>query len=140
MLRRLFSYWHGARNEIFAGAGIVMLGAMVELFQPWPIKWLVDYVFGHQIPPPWLAGIFPALGGHDIARGITVVCLAILVLAVVLRFVSMFGHFFLMRAGSRLVQEFRCQACAHLHRLSLAYHDKTKVGESLTMLRLLNLC
>src|SRR5690606_9544782 len=109
MLRRLFSYWRGARNETIAGAVVLLLAAGVELLQPWPIKWLVDYVFGSQSPSPWLAKLLPALGGEDVARGITVVCLSILVLALLLRFISMFGHFFLMRAGSRIVQELRCQ-------------------------------
>jgi ABC-type multidrug transport system fused ATPase/permease subunit len=43
----------------------------------------------------------------------------------------MLGHFFLVRAGARIVQELRCRACEHLHRLSLAFHDKTKVGDSM---------
>lgn len=128
---RLFSYWRGARNETLAGAVILLLAAGLELLQPWPIKWLVDYVFGSQVPPAWLAKMLPALGGDNIARGITIVCLSILVLAILVRFVSMFGHFFLMRAGSRIVQELRCCASDQVHRLSLAYHDKTKVGDSL---------
>ncbi len=131
MLRRLFSYWHDAKNETFAGAAILLVSALVELLQPWPIKWLVDYVFGSQSPPTWLKRILPSLASHDASSGITTVCFSILALALLLRFISMFGHFFLMRAGTRLVQELRCHASAQVHRLSLAYHDKTKVGESL---------
>lgn len=131
MLRRLFSYWHGARNETLAGAIILIIGAILELLQPWPIKWLVDYVFGSQTPPAWLAKTLSPLANHDAAGGITMVCVSILILALLVRFVSMFGHFYLMRAGSQIVQELRCQASAHVHRQSLAYHDKTKVGESL---------
>ena len=110
---------------------MLILAAGVELLQPWPIKWLVDYVFGAQAPPRWLEKILPALASPEAARGITVVCLSILVLALLHRFISAFGHFFLMQAGARLVQEIRCHASAQVHRLSLAYHDKTKVGESL---------
>jgi ABC-type multidrug transport system fused ATPase/permease subunit len=41
------------------------------------------------------------------------------------------GHFFLLRAGAAIVQQLRCHACDQLHRLSLSYHDRTKVGDSL---------
>jgi len=41
------------------------------------------------------------------------------------------SQLFLLRAGARLVQQLRCHACEQLHRLSLAFHDRTKVGDSL---------
>ena len=114
-----------------AGGAVLVLAACVDLLQPWPIKWLVDYVFGNQTPPAWLSSIWPVLATDNIAGGITAVCLSILTLAVVYRCGITIGHFFLVRAGARVVQRLRCHACEHLHRLSVAYHDRTKVGDSL---------
>ncbi len=131
MLRRLLSYWHGSRKQLLAGGVLLVIGTAVELMQPWPIKWLIDYVFGDQTPPQWLDKLLPSLAGSDAARGIMVVCVSILMLAVAVRFIAMIGHFCLMRAGAQIVQELRVRASEHLHRLSLAYHDKTKVGDSL---------
>lgn len=131
MLRRLASYWRPARRETLVGGVILVLSAAVDLLQPWPIKWLVDYVFGQRPAPAWLNSLWPAFGARDIAGGITAVCVSILVLAVVYRLGITVGHFFLIRAGARIVQQLRCHACDHLHRLSLAYHDRTKVGDSL---------
>lgn len=131
MLRRLFSYWHTAKKETAAGGAILVFAAFVDLLQPWPIKWLVDYVFGSHAAPAWLTSVWPALGTKDVASGITAVCVSILVLALVYRLGITAGHFFLIRAGARVVQQLRCHACEHLHRLSLAYHDRTKVGDSL---------
>jgi ATP-binding cassette, subfamily B, bacterial len=108
-----------------------VLAAFVELLQPWPIKWLVDYVFGSQPTPQWLANIWPVLATENLAGGITAVCISILLLAILYRCGLTIGHFFLVRAGARVVQRLRCHACEHLHRLSVAYHDKTKVGDSL---------
>ncbi|MCP5524196.1 MAG: ABC transporter ATP-binding protein [Verrucomicrobiales bacterium] len=131
MLRRLRSYWQPARNETLAGGAILVLATAVDLLQPWPIKWLVDYVFGGLTPPAWLTSIWPVFATGDRAGGILAVCGSILALAVVYRVGITLGHFFLIRAGARMVQQLRCHACDQLHRLSLAYHDRTKVGDSL---------
>jgi ATP-binding cassette subfamily B protein len=131
MLWRLASYWGSAKGEIAAGGAVLIVAAFVDLLQPWPIKWLVDYVFGQQTAPAWLTSIWPVLGTKNSAGGIAAVCLSILVLAVVYRFGITIGHFFLVRAGARVVQQLRVHACEHLHRLSVAYHDRTKVGDSL---------
>ena len=131
MVRRLTAYWQTARMEMLAGAGVLIVATAIDLLQPWPIKWLVDYVFGKQPAPAWLASLWPAFGVRDIAGGITAVCISILALALVHRGGVMTGHFFLLQAGARIVQRLRCHACDQLHRLSLAYHDRTKVGDSL---------
>jgi len=131
MVRRLTAYWHAARGEALAGAGILLVATAVDLLQPWPIKWLVDYVFGSLPVPAWLANLWPALAARNVGGGIAAVCVSILALALVHRGGSMAGHYFLLRAGARIVQKLRCHACDQLHRLSLAYHDKTRVGDSL---------
>ncbi len=131
MLRRLASYWKTAKSETAAGGAVLVVAAFVDLLQPWPIKWLVDYVFGNQTAPEWLTSIWPVLGTKNAAGGITAVCISILALAIIYRFGITIGHFFLVRAGARVVQQLRVHACEHLHRLSVAYHDKTKVGDSL---------
>lgn len=131
MLRRLTTYWRAARNETLAGAVILAFATSVDLLQPWPIKWLVDYVFGSHAAPAWLVSLWPAFGARDVAGGIAAVCLSILVLALTHRFGAMAGNFFLLQAGARIVQQLRCHAFDQLHRLSLAYHDRTKAGDSL---------
>jgi ATP-binding cassette, subfamily B, bacterial len=131
MLRRLVPYWRNARKETAAGGALLVFGAFVDLLQPWPIKWLVDYVFGKLTPPTWLATLWPSLGHGATGAGIAAVCVSILILAIVHRGAITFGHFFLIRVGARIVQQLRCDACDHLHRLSLSFHDKTKIGDSL---------
>ena len=131
MLRRLWPYWKGAKPETFLGALVLLLAAAMELIQPWPFKWLVDCVFGTRPPPLWLAHAVPAFATRDAPTAIAIVCLAILVMAVVHRLAGMLGHLLLVRAGWHLVLQLRCSAFERLHRLSLAYHERTRVGESL---------
>src|SRR6185369_3561107 len=98
LLKRLFSYWPSAKNEIILGGLLLVFAAGMELLQPWPIKWLVDYVFGGRAAPGWLKSIWPAFATGEAARGIAAVCISILVLAVVYRVALALGHFFLVRA------------------------------------------
>jgi ATP-binding cassette subfamily B protein/subfamily B ATP-binding cassette protein MsbA len=131
MLRRLRPYWFPARYETAAGAILLALASAFELLQPWPIKGLVDYVFGEIEPPQWLGAIWPPFRTGDTFGMIAGVCVAILVLAVISRVTYLSGQHLLIRAGGRVVKKLRCDACDHLYGLSLTYHDTTKVGDSI---------
>ena len=131
MLKRLIPYWRPALVPTVAGMLLLAVAAALEIMQPWPIKWLVDTVLGGAAPPAWLAAWWPQFGRANISESLVAVCVAIVTLAVLHRGVLTASQFLLIWAGSRLVQELRCAACDHLHRLSLRYHDRTKVGDSL---------
>ncbi|NQU12419.1 ABC transporter ATP-binding protein, partial [bacterium] len=59
LLRRLLPYCQAARLATVGGALLLVLTAGLELLQPWPIKWLVDYILGGTAPPPHLARLLP---------------------------------------------------------------------------------
>ena len=46
MLRRLYQFWRPARSATVAGLALLTLAGALELLLPWPVKWLVDCVFG----------------------------------------------------------------------------------------------
>lgn len=131
MSTRLFTYWRKSRKASLGGVVILFFACAVDLLQPWPVQWLVDYLFGHRRPPGWLAAFWPAFRHGNLAGEVMAVCVSILVLATAYRLALTIGHFLLVQAGAQVVQELRCHACDHLHRLSLAYHDRRKVGDSL---------
>ncbi len=76
----------------------------------------------------WLGPLDTA---EDKSLAVLMVCLAILVLALFHKGTSLASQFLLIRAGSRIVERLRGHVCRHLLRLSLSYHDRNKVGESL---------
>jgi hypothetical protein len=45
MFAKLNPYLRPARRHLTAGALVLLAGVAVELLLPWPVKWLVDYVF-----------------------------------------------------------------------------------------------
>jgi ABC-type multidrug transport system fused ATPase/permease subunit len=59
------------------------------------------------------------------------VCLAILALTLLHKGTVIASQYLLILAGNRTVQRLRGQVCDQLLRLSLSYHDRRKVGDSL---------
>ncbi len=108
-----------------------MAAATAEVLQPWPIKWLVDYVFGSVQPPQWLHRVVPFLGRTGVGPSVFFICGTVIVLALTLKTLTVISQLLLIRAGNTLVVQLRSKVCDHLLRLHLAYHDKAKVGDSL---------
>lgn len=131
MLRRMYPFWRPSLGDTAIGSALLMVAAGIELMQPWPIKGLVDYVFGSDTAPDWLVALWPSFGSRDIGGMIIGICLAVLLLVVAHRGTQLFSQYLLIRAGGRIVALLRYKVCEHLHRLSLTYHDQTKVGDSI---------
>lgn len=131
LLLRLLPYGKPAWRDTAGGTILLLLAGSVELLQPWPIKWLIDYVFGPHSPPVWLKRICPPLGTEESSAAIGTICLAIVILAVIHKLVGAVSQFLLIRAGGALVRHLRYHLCDHLHRLSLSYHDRAKIGDSI---------
>ena len=131
MWRRLLPFWREARAGTLVGAALLIVAAGIELLQPWPIKGLVDYVFGDEPVPAWLAELWPPFAARDPLGMTWGICLAVLLLALVHKSVHLTSQYLLIRAGGAMVMRLRCHVCDHLHRLSLTYHDRTKVGDSI---------
>lgn len=130
MLKKLQPFARGASGSIALGLFVLLLAGVFEVLQPWPVKWLVDHVLGRHPLPPMLARFLPSLAGQ-LSAGVATVCGLMLALALVHRLANVISNLLLLQAGERIVFQLRCRAFDQLQRLSLAYHDKTQVGESL---------
>jgi ATP-binding cassette subfamily B protein len=131
MLRCLLPYWRPAWVETLSGAALLAVVAGLELLQPWPLKWLVDYVFGSRQPPQTLATIWPAFVTREFSGMLFAICTTTLLIAFAHRILQLISHSLLVRAGARVVKQLRSSASDHVHRLGLDYHDRTKVGDSI---------
>jgi ATP-binding cassette subfamily B protein len=131
MLQRLNPYWRASARTIAFGALLLIVSAGFELLQPWPVKWLVDSVFLKHPGPAWMNWLGPLDTAEDKSLAVLMVCLAILVLALLHKGTNLGSQFLLIRAGSRTVERLRSHVCRRLLQLSLSYHDRNKVGESL---------
>src|SRR5204863_4182433 len=109
----------------------LLAAVLVELFLPWPMKFMVDNVLGGQSLPEPAARLFPSFTAGDRASLILPICLAVILLAVLHRAFTFAGQLILIRAGGLMVLQLRRRGYEQFCRLSLSYHDKTKVGDSL---------
>jgi len=65
--QRLFLYGRTAKRQVALGSGILVVSTALELLQPWPIKWLIDYVFGGKPAPQWLLAVWPPFARSNLA-------------------------------------------------------------------------
>src|SRR5215468_4015543 len=131
MIQRLYPFWKSARTETFTALLVAGSAVGLELLQPWPVKWLVDHILGNRPPSAWVSRLLQIFGPPKGPGPVLVICLAIVLLALMLKAAHVLSNLLIIRAGEKLVFELRCAAFDQLNRLSLAYHDRTKVGESL---------
>jgi ATP-binding cassette subfamily B protein/subfamily B ATP-binding cassette protein MsbA len=116
------SQWRDAA----AGLVLALLGIGASLLQPWPLKIIVDSVLGTVAMPAWLAS---AVAGK--AGALVFMCGALLLIHATRGGLSAWGTTHLVRAGLRMTYELRSRLYEHLQKLSLVFHEKRAVGDSI---------
>lgn len=129
---RRFSPHLRQQAPLIGGGTLALLAEIVlRLLEPWPLKFLVDYVIapspGGPPLPVWLAGSEPSTllilaaamvvvfaGGRALTAYISTVLLAL--------------------AGNRVLTEVRAELYSHIQRLSLSYHYRARTGDLLNRL------
>lgn len=88
-----------------------------RLLEPWPLKYAIDTVV-----KPVNADI----------RILVVACLALLVITTLRAGASYVNTFTFALAGNRMLSGVRADVYAHLNKLPLAFHDRTRTGDLVT--------
>ena len=105
--------------------------AVADLLRPWPLKLVLDYVLLDRAVPGWLSPLSTLLAWGPVPA--IVVCTSgMFVVAAVTGTFAYYQVHFTARVSNQLVRELRRQLFAHLQRLSLSFHAKTRSGELLT--------
>ena len=127
----LLDYLRGAKGGLFLAA-LCMLGVtLTELLKPWPLAILFDHVLDDKPLPRYLSfagGLFQ--GGNILP--LVAVSVAILVIAGLAAAFAYLQIYLTSRIGSELVYTLRRRLFAHLQRLSLSFHNRSRSGEHLT--------
>jgi ATP-binding cassette, subfamily B, bacterial len=122
-LRLLGLALRGEGLVVAAGLLLLVGATAAALLQPWPLKLVVDSVLG-DTPSP-----LPSLPSKGALLAVLIA--AIVGLQVVVGTLTMAGTIIVIRAALRMVFRLRCILFEHLQKLSLSFHDRTKVGDSL---------
>lgn len=112
----------GAR--VATGLMLLVGSTAAALLQPWPLKLVIDSVLGSQPPP----ALLPMSSRTALLATLVT---AMVGLQLVIGALSMLGTYVVIRAALRMVFRLRCAVFEHLQKLSLAFHDATRVGDSL---------
>jgi ATP-binding cassette, subfamily B, bacterial len=123
-LRLLGIALRGEGVPVAAGLALLVGSTAAALLQPWPLKLVIDSVLGSEPPPALLA-----TASRTALLGLLVA--VVIGLQIVVGALAMLGTNFVIRAALRMVFRLRCALFEHLQKLSLSFHDATKVGDSL---------
>jgi ATP-binding cassette subfamily B protein/subfamily B ATP-binding cassette protein MsbA len=118
--------------------GIAVLScaaSAVAVLTPWPLKLLVDCALGDEAPPAWTGRLLGLVDLNTTTPALialaAIASLVIYVLGSVTNSGLAFGW---TAAGQRMVYDLAGDLFARLQRLSLLFHGKTPVGDSLSRL------
>lgn len=123
--RKVLYYLRPYRLAFLGALGQLLLINLLELLKPWPLKVVIDHVLaGHPLP------VGPAAGWSPTAL-LLAACVALVLVHVVLGAMTLLNLRTSIRIGQRMAQDLRGDLYAHLHRLSLAFHTRRRVGDLL---------
>jgi subfamily B ATP-binding cassette protein MsbA len=110
------------------GAVLVILMILADLALPWPLKVIVDGALSHKGQHNWLANLIA--GGATEPQAILVRALVALAFLVILSaLLDFFSDYLMSGAGHRVMRDVRNALFGHLQRLSLAFHNRQRVGD-----------
>jgi ATP-binding cassette, subfamily B, bacterial len=126
--RRFLAHLKPVKGRLFL-AGLCTIGVSAAgLLKPWPLKIIVDHVILDKPLPESLS----FLGGFAVQGSLTLLVAAscsILLIAVGEALFSYFQIFISSSVGYRVVYAIRRDIFAHLQRLSLSFHNRSRTGD-----------
>lgn len=133
--RRLLRYPLRQWPTLLGIIGLSVLSSALVALEPWPMKLLVDYALGDAELPHWAANL--AVGwAREKQRGplILVAAATSLLLFLLKSSVSMGLNLAWTLAGQRMVYDLAAGLFHRMQRLSLLFHQRYPVGDSLSRL------
>ena len=127
MLKYALRRWPG----MLAALVTMLLGVAVDVLRPWPLKLLVDNVLGGKPLPASLAPLVNSLPGESSSDGLLIwvvgTTVALFLLGWLLSVATTYTN---ISFGQRMVYDLAEDLFAHLQRLSLRFHSRKSVGDS----------
>ncbi|MBV8119024.1 MAG: ABC transporter ATP-binding protein [Alphaproteobacteria bacterium] len=125
MLQKIVPYLAPHRWRIAWVLAQVFLIAGFELLKPWPLQVVVDNVLGGK-PIVW-----PIVQQAAAGPLLILACLGIVIVHLGSGALTLLHNYTAIGIGQNMVNDLRSALYAHLQRLSLAFHDRQRVGDLL---------
>jgi ATP-binding cassette subfamily B protein/subfamily B ATP-binding cassette protein MsbA len=125
MFKKTLKYLWPYRFPFLIALAQVFIISGCELLKPWPLKVIIDNVLSGK-PAPW--------GFENVFSPATLLILAVtgmVIIYIVLGGITLLNNYTTIKIGQKMVNDMRGDLYAHLQRLSLAFHNRRKVGDLL---------
>jgi ATP-binding cassette, subfamily B, bacterial len=130
--RRVMAYFRAHWQLLSLGLLLTGLGIGTELLKPWPLKFIIDGVLDNGSPPgSGFDQSLLAILGAEKSTLLVALCVGILVVYLSAGTLNLVSKFLLVKVSLRVLTEVRCDLFRHLQRLSLRFHDRNRIGDSL---------
>lgn len=127
--RRLLAYAKPHWRAIVLLVATMGTDIGLNVLRPWPLKLVIDNVLGHHRTPHVLSSILPGSGTpHGLLAWAAGATVAIFLLGTAS---STFYNYFSLRVGQKMVFELASDLFAHLQRLSLIFHSRRALGDTI---------
>jgi len=117
-------HWKSLTLALLAVVG----AAAADLLEPWPLKIVLDYLLQSKHPPRWMSVIIGWMGQDKLAV-LNVAVVAVAAIAIVGALSSLLEKYLTTSVGQWVMHDLRRTLYHHIHRLSLAEHDKKRTGD-----------
>ncbi|MFO1434436.1 MAG: ABC transporter ATP-binding protein [Candidatus Competibacteraceae bacterium] len=133
--RRLLRYPLQQWPTLLVILALTILSSSTAALQPWPMKLLVDYGLGDSQLPAWLYSYLPTAPSVVKRSGLIIAAaVASLALYALNSSLSIGLNWAWTTAGQRMVYDLAAGLFHRLQRLSLSFHNRYPVGDSLSRL------
>lgn len=110
----------------------MIVGIGLDVLRPWPTKLLVDQVLGQQPVPSQLGRLLTALpGSQGVERLLLWVCVSTVLIFLAGTLMAMANVSASVRLGQRMVYDLGADLFLHVQRLSLLFHNRRPVGDTI---------
>nr|AQQ75151.1 hypothetical protein [uncultured bacterium] len=107
----------------------VLIEGAASLFDPWPIKIVLDYALGSRPMPEWIASFIRATFGEGKLAVIYFAAISTVVVAALGAVASYTQNCLTTKVGQMVMLDLRQRLYHHIQRLSLSFYDRAKIGD-----------
>jgi ATP-binding cassette subfamily B protein/subfamily B ATP-binding cassette protein MsbA len=129
LLRYVWPHWRGLSLVLLTM--VIHIG--LHVLRPWPLKFLLDDVLDKKRVPQQLQPILDVLPGPGGIQGLLLwVCISTVLLVLAATLIDMVCNLAAVTFGHHMVYDLGADLFAHLERLSLRFHSRQPVGDSVS--------
>ena len=128
---RVMAYFRTHWQLLMVGLFLTGLGIGTELLKPWPLKFIIDTVLVEEASTSTVDWTILTILGSEKAMVLTVLCIGILFIYLSASTLNLVSKYLLVKVSLRVLTQVRCDLFRHLQRLSLRFHDRNRIGDSL---------